>query len=254
MRQALDTKSVKASAIIRTGCSLPGFDTPSVCSHVCLWCGTQKEARGEKQRKGETQKREGRRGFTRWPLGWERTALNRTGKLNPFSSLCQERRIVLGKCSAPAVLCFQWNQQQSSLDFKGNWIRPMSRAFRSPTLKLSTHKSSWRKADSPADVLAQALETSIQGTAPGWAPTSEFTLLNKPDLAQFSTLSKFGCEKSLGRWQRNCQERLLGESNSTQCQDMVPPAPKGCSIQHPAFLGGRLPWNKQYYREKSVKT
>lgn len=135
MRQTLDTKSVKASAPVRTAWGLPGFDTPSVCSHVWLWCCTQKEARGEKQRKGETQTWEGGRGFTRWPLEWQRTALNRTGQPNPFSPLRQERSAVLGKRLAPATLCFQWNQQQSSLNFKGNWIRPMSKAFRSPTLK-----------------------------------------------------------------------------------------------------------------------
>lgn len=121
---------VEASATIRTGWCPPGFVT-----HLFMLtsaCGTE-GSKGEGKRKEEIQKWKGRRGFTRWPLKWEHPAPIR--EVQSLFSRHQELRMVLGKRPAPAAPGFQQHQQQSSPDFKGNWIRPMSRAFQRLILK-----------------------------------------------------------------------------------------------------------------------
>lgn len=109
----------------------PRFRHSPVRAHVCLWHGRKQGRR--KERKEEIQKWKGRSGFTRWPLKWEQPAPTREAQ--SLFSRHQELRTVLGQRPAPAMLGFQHHQQQSSPDFKGNWVRPMSRASHRLILK-----------------------------------------------------------------------------------------------------------------------
>lgn len=130
----------------------------------------------------------------------------------------------------------------------------MSRAFRSSTLKslalvtLPEEKQivrpvytcrHWRPR-----FKGLHLDEPWQVSLPNWKG------LISPNFQHWASL---GVRRPQGGDRETHQERLLEKTNGRDRRDMVLPAPKGCRVQHCAFLGGRLTWNQKHYREKSIK-
>lgn len=172
----------------------------------------------------------GRSGFTKRPLRWEHTALNRTGKLNPFF-LCAKNLEALGICRA--LLPTKSTVKLPRLQRKLNEANVKS-FQKSHPYALSTRNSSWRKADSQAHVHTQALETSAQGTAPRRPPTTTLPRWANLILPSLQLYANLGVRSRQGGDRETCQERLLGDSNGQERWDLVPPAPKCCGVQRPS--------------------
>lgn len=224
---------VEASATATTGC----FCHSPLHTPICLW--HRREQGRSKERQGEIQKWKGRSGFTRWPLEWEHPAPDR-GSI-PFLSAPGAED---GAGEASAVPGFQQNQQHSSPDFKGNWIRPMSRAFQRLILKsfmlitLPEGKQTVRSVCPHRHPSPQLKGLHLD------EPHKWFYPLNKLHLAQFLILSKLKLSEEPGNREIH-QERLLRDSNLWESWVRVPPALSGCSSLLPSL---EKTWNKKNYR------
>lgn len=218
----------------------PRFCHSNAHTRVCLWHGRKQGRR--KERKREIQKWKGRSAFTRWLLKWEHPAPPREAQ--SLFSRHQELRTVLGKHPASAEPGFQQNQQQSSPDFKGNWIRPMSRAFQRLILKsvvLITLPEGKQRVRSvyPCRHWRPQLKGLNLDEPHKWSCP-----LNKLNFAQFLILGKFRVWEESGSRETH-EERLLRDSNVRESWER--------SLQ-PFQGAGSSPRNKKSSREKSLKS
>lgn len=219
----------------------PGFVT---CSRSCLVA-----------QKGEVKidsKMERQKLF--WPGGpWNESTQLLTERLNPFFSQLQELRTALGKRRVSAVPGFQQNQQHSSPDFKGNWIRPMSRAFQRLILKsfvLVTLPEGKQTVRSGCPCRHSSLQ--LKGLNLD-EPHKWFYPLNKPNLAQFLILSKFRVWEEPGSREIPSREAAQGEQHPREL-GKGPCSPFRVQAPAPCLPWRGHPWDKKSYREKSFKS